>query len=321
MHNFINKNKTSKSKYNHISNKLSKYSTKTSICLSNAFNVKSHWKEHKFLTPHQKSTQMFNMSKDWTLSMSLKTTDQKRNIGKWLSYLDKEVDYLLPLSKTIDIDFSDVQLNVISYEELNPKKSPMEVLYLLSEFFEYQNIPYAIGGAFALSHYTVPKNTGDIDINIWIDTKKELKSIISILHSKSPIKILSENEKYEQNIMRFFWHDIKIKMYFPTYSLIKNQVRNTIQSGLPHPKTLKEVLIISKESLSIFKLWWYRDKDIDDLKMLLFMNNDIDNTFVLQGINSLVESRIIKSQSNGIEKINIWNKLYNDYYSFSKNIN
>lgn len=307
-----------------------KYNKTQFACLSTASDITSQWNEYKYLAPLQKSTQMFNISKDWVTNMAVKNATQKRNIGKWFSYLDKEVDSFLAFSKPVSIDSNidlyDIHLEITPYRDWNPEKSPMEVLYLLAETLEDQNIPYAIGGTLALSHYTVSRATSDIDVNIWIDTKSELKSMITVLHSISPVKILSEYEESEvksvqhyidkcyseQNIMRFFWHDIKIKIFLPAYSLLRDQVRNTIQLGLPHPVTLKEVPIISKESLAIFKLWWYRDKDVSDLKMLLYMNKDIDSSDVVRGIKTLIETGGIKLRSDGIGKFYIWEKLCNE---------
>lgn len=311
----------------HIQDKIKisfKYSTAQSVILSSAFNETSHWKEYKYMTSLQKSVQMFHLSKDWMNSMAVKTPTQKRIIGKWLSYLDKEIDTFIAFPKTVStINSSDINLNLVRYEDLKPEKSPMEVVYLLAETLENQNISYAIGGAIALSHYTVSKATSNIDVNIWINNKSELKSMLNVLHSISSVKI--ENENYveinlnhyidkcysKQNIMRFFWYDVKIKMFLPAYSLLKEQVRNTIQFGLPHPETLKEIPIISKESLAIFKLWWYRDKDIADLKMLLYMNTDIDATIVIRGIKSLTESEEIKSKK--IVNLKNWETLCNEY--------
>lgn len=323
MFNFINKVKNIKSEPIIYSKKSFKYSTKQSIFSSTSYKVNSHWEEYKYLTPLQKSTQMFIISKDWVNSMSVKTKYQKINIGKWFSHLDKEVDSFLKYTKPNYIDsnivMSNINLKTISYEELAPEKSPMEVLYLLAEALEYQNISYAIGGSLALSHYTVPRVTSNIDLNVWIYTKNELFSMINVLHSISPVKIIFGKEFYnEKNIMHFFWNDIKIKIFLPLYSSLVDQMKNTIQLGLPHPVTLKEIKIISKESLAIFKLWWSRDKDIDDLKMLLFMNDDIKSSIVIQGIKTLFEMSQIDSRSIFTEKIYIWEKLYKDFNNKAK---
>lgn len=51
----------------------------------------------------------------------------------------------------------------------------------LADALDAENLPYAIGGALALGHYTPPRGTVDVDLNVFIALPEEIDRLLACL--------------------------------------------------------------------------------------------------------------------------------------------
>ena len=53
----------------------------------------------------------------------------------------------------------------------------------LADALEAEGLPYAIGGALALGHYTPPRATVDVDLNVFIVVPEEIDTLLGCLQA------------------------------------------------------------------------------------------------------------------------------------------
>jgi hypothetical protein len=121
-------------------------------------------------------------------------------------------------------------------------------------------LPHAIGGAIALSIYGAPRNTVDIDVNVFVppERRPEVRAALdSLAPDGNPVHV-------------FYSHD-------PLHEEMAKKVREVPYGGATIPFVAPEHLVVRKAMLD-------RPKDWPDIEALLRANPDLD----LAEIESLV---------------------------------
>lgn len=164
-----------------------------------------------------------------------------------------------------------------------------ELLKEIVTALEIRAIPYMISGSYALSAYTVPRMTRDIDIVIELD-ETYLKSFLSIFDSNFYLHEPTVSEEVrKKGMFNVIDHRSGYKIDFVVK---KNSPYRKLEF---ERRTRSNVLgfdawLVSLEDLVISKIIWIQDiqseRQINDIKSLL-ENDKINRDYLLKWIKEL----------------------------------
>jgi hypothetical protein len=172
----------------------------------------------------------------------------------------------------------------------------------IADAFEAEGIPHAIGGALALAAWGFPRATNDVDIDVFVEVEL-LDRVLSTLERAGCVVdrnacLASARDRgdfsvrYQGMRMDFFVPSI------PFYRSVEARVR-------PAPLQGRPASYLSPEDLAVFKMLFFRTKDILDVERLVaFIGPDFDAAYVRR---SLVE--ILGSEDQRLQR---WDRLVAD---------
>ncbi len=150
---------------------------------------------------------------------------------------------------------------------------------LLASALESDSVPYAIGGALALGAHGVPRGTLDVDVNVFV-ADDELPRVIRCLRDlgvqideSAAIARAKRDGMFVGN-----WAGMRIDVFVPSIPFSEEAGRTRVQLSDPDGESL---WFLSVEALSIFKLLFFRPKDLADLERLVAVQGSaLDRDYV-----------------------------------------
>lgn len=137
---------------------------------------------------------------------------------------------------------------------------------LLAAQLESRGLDYAIGGALALGFWTEPRGTLDVDLTLFLSAEKPA-SCLRLLHdlgcdldAAEALKMLEEH-----SFCRVHFQATRVDVFLPMnpfYEAARARRRRVTLGAVP-------IMIWDAETLSVFKLMFFRRKDIADLEQIL----------------------------------------------------
>jgi hypothetical protein len=165
---------------------------------------------------------------------------------------------------------------------LNVERSAADAAQALADALAAAGIPYAIGGALALAVAGVPRGTADVDINVFV-SEQRLQDVIAVLTSVG-VEIDAAAAAARTSHDGMFvgrWDGMRIDVFFPSIPFAHEAKSTRIQitdgagwSGW----------FLSAEALSVFKLLFFRGKDMVDLERLVAVRHELDTAYVRRWI-------------------------------------
>lgn len=137
---------------------------------------------------------------------------------------------------------------------------------------------YAFGGALALSAWAEPRATRDLDVNIWVDPN-DITPALATLETAGVTfdRDQAAREASERGMFVGFLGDYRVDVFVPSIPFYE-EARRRIQ----RIRFLdRELPVLSAETLAVFKMLFFRPKDLVDLQRLLEIRGDqFDESFV-----------------------------------------
>ena len=156
--------------------------------------------------------------------------------------------------------------------------SAAEVAQRLADSLESAGIEYAIGGALALGVAGVPRGTLDVDLNVFVEAV-EFGSVLRTLTSGGVTFESDAGSVAERDGTVMGRADgMRIDVFFPSipFSLEARSTRVKVET----PEGWSG-WFLSAESIAVFKLLYYRAKDVVDLERLVAVRGgDFDHGYV-----------------------------------------
>jgi len=153
-----------------------------------------------------------------------------------------------------------------------------EVARRLADALEGARIPYAIGGAIAYGLYAPPRATNDVDLNVFVPLEEvlavfeALEGAGAIIDRTAELASARERGDFVARIM-----GMRVDVFVPSIPLSSSaaaRVRQGILLGQP-------IAILSAEDLVLFKLLFFRTKDLSDVeRLVLFQKDQLDHRYV-----------------------------------------
>jgi hypothetical protein len=145
-------------------------------------------------------------------------------------------------------------------------------------------IPYAIGGALALGIWGVPRGTVDVDVNVFLEGD-ELDRAITALQGLG-IDLDAARAKAESSSRGMFvgtWDGMRIDVFTPSIDFSSEALRTRRRQRAGDV----EAWYLSAEAVAVFKLLFFRSKDIADLERLVAVA-DVDTDYVRRWIATMM---------------------------------
>jgi hypothetical protein len=139
---------------------------------------------------------------------------------------------------------------------------------------EQSGLDYALGGATALAVWSVPRATLDIDLNLWC-APEELATALRRLEAlgvEVPEAALAQAR--EEGVAYLRWRNIRLDVFVPSVAFYAEALRTRVRLDLP---TMGRTWVLSAESLAIFKLLFFRPKDLLDVEKLVQIRGEALN--------------------------------------------
>ncbi len=152
----------------------------------------------------------------------------------------------------------------------------------IADALERNGIAYAIGGALALAVAGVPRGTADVDVNVFIDDPA-LPRLLTLL---ADLGMQLDRESSLARAARdgMFvarWDGMRIDVFLPSipFSAEAERTRTRITDAKGWSGWF-----LSAEALAVFKLLFFRGKDLVDLERLVAVRPDLDRAYVRRSI-------------------------------------
>lgn len=158
------------------------------------------------------------------------------------------------------------------------ERSAAEAAQRIADALEVAGLPYAIGGALALAVAGVPRGTADVDVNLFV-AEDQLPRVFAVL---SGLGIDLDERACEARARKdgMFvgrWDHMRIDIFLPSIPFAdeakRTRVRISDSSGWSG-------WFLAAEALAVFKLLFFRGKDMVDLERLVAVRPDLDHAYV-----------------------------------------
>jgi hypothetical protein len=163
------------------------------------------------------------------------------------------------------------------------ERSAAEAAQRIADALAARGYSHAIGGALALAVAGVPRGTADVDVNVFVQ-ENELDGILDVL---APLGIALDRDAARSRARRdgmFIgrWDGMRIDVFLPSIPFAseaeRTKVRVTDAAGWSG-------WFLSPEALAVFKLLFFRGKDVVDLERLVAVRGAaLDRTYIRRWI-------------------------------------
>ena len=163
---------------------------------------------------------------------------------------------------------------------------PLEAGVALAKAFDSRGIPYALGGALAYGLWAVPRATVDVDVNAFVEDA-QLDSVLDALADLGvtfqPEQARRENAARGMFVARF--GPFRVDVFTPSIDFAWEAMRTRV----PKDVDGTQVYFLSAEALAVFKLLFFRGKDIVDLRRLVAVQGQrLDAAYVRRHLVALM---------------------------------
>lgn len=174
---------------------------------------------------------------------------------------------------------------------------------LIAERLEARDVPYAIGGALAYGQYGIPRATNDIDVNVFV-TPDGLTDVLAALRDLG-VEVDAADAvaaATDQGMFVARFAGMRVDVFTPSIDFAweaqRTRVRHTVDG--------RGVWFLSAEALCVFKLLFFRNKDVADLERLIAVYGDALDA-------GYVRARMIEMMGSDDPRVGTWDRLWADH--------
>ena len=161
-------------------------------------------------------------------------------------------------------------------------------------------VSYCLGGAIAYGQYGIPRATKDVDVNIFLDPPELDPALEALREIGVEIPNNAKEEAETEGLVVAHWGGYRIDLFTPSIPFSSEAERTK-----KHFKFGEQgAWFLSAEALSVFKLLFFRGKDLVDLERLYaVMGNDLDVAYI--------RSKMVDMMGEDDERVSAWDKIVN----------
>jgi hypothetical protein len=178
-------------------------------------------------------------------------------------------------------------------------RSAAEAAQRIADSLEESQVPYAIGGALALAIAGVPRGTADVDLNVFVPESRVGEAIAALTRVGVDIDTQTATEHARaQGMFIGRWEGMRIDVFLPSidfsWEAERTRIRVTDESGWSG-------WFLSAEAITVFKLLFFRGKDVVDLERLIAVRPELDRGYVRRWI--------VEMMGEDDERTRTWDQL------------
>jgi len=180
-----------------------------------------------------------------------------------------------------------------------PPADPLDAAQRVGAELEARGIPYAVGGALAYGLWGIPRATVDVDLNVFVtdDRLGEVCAALTALGIEADAEA-ARHASERQGLYVVRYGMFRVDLFTPSvdfsWEAARTRVRKTID-GRP-------TWFLSAEALAVFKLLFFRGKDVVDLERLVAVQGDrLDASYV--------RCHIARMMGEDDERVTRWDEL------------
>ncbi len=148
---------------------------------------------------------------------------------------------------------------------------------------------YAFGGAIALGYWAEPRGTIDVDLTLFIPHDKPSQCLWCLKELGCTFETSIAQESLSRDgFCRVQWHGVRLDVFLPIVPFYESAKTRRRQVRLSDTT----ITIWDAETLAVFKMMFFRRKDIADLEQILRTQADaFDREWVRQQLLDLFGKR------------------------------
>lgn len=160
--------------------------------------------------------------------------------------------------------------------------SLVDLILGLDDALATSGIPFAFGGALALSAWSEPRATRDVDLNVWVETSA-IDTILQTL-ARAGVEVdaaAAREAAVTRGMFVGYGGEYRVDVFVPSIPFYDEARRRVCRV----PFADRTIPVLSAETLAVFKLLFFRPKDLVDLERLLqIRGDDFDAAFVREAV-------------------------------------
>jgi Nucleotidyl transferase AbiEii toxin, Type IV TA system len=174
-----------------------------------------------------------------------------------------------------------------------------DVARLLADALEQAAVPYAVGGAIAYGFHGPPRATNDVDLNIFMEPDELGPAVDALAAAGATVDRAKAIESARlRGDFSVHFGAMRVDVFTPSIELSYSAAARTQTFQLLG----RPVRVLSAEDLVLFKLLFFRPKDIIDVERLLrFRGADLDRDYV--------QSWIVRLMGEDDERTIEWRRM------------
>lgn len=159
---------------------------------------------------------------------------------------------------------------------------PLEVALALGAALRSHGVEYALGGAFAYGVWAIPRGTLDVDVNVFAGPERlgEVFAALGDIGANVDPELACRRAE-DEGMFEAWRGPIRIDVFVPSIPFSWEAARTRKQVTLAG----RACDVLSAEALAVFKLLFFRPKDLVDLERLIAVQGDaLDVGFVRRSV-------------------------------------
>lgn len=168
---------------------------------------------------------------------------------------------------------------------------------------EARGVPYALGGALAFGAAGLPRGTIDVDINVFIEPTQLEPVFDALEHLGASFDRQRQSEEAVNDGMFVVRLDgMRVDLFVPSIPFAWEAAKTRLRLGYGG----RDAWYLSPEALSVFKLLFFRSKDLADLERLVATQGGrMDLAYVRR--------HIAEMMGEDDERVSTWDRLVREF--------
>lgn len=175
----------------------------------------------------------------------------------------------------------------------------------ISRPLEERHIPYAIGGAVAYGFWGVPRATVDVDLNLFVEDSALDAAVDALVEGGASIdKAAAIASSQRRGDFNGTISGMRLDVFTPSIEFSHEAGRTRARAELLG----EPIWLLSAEAMAVFKLLFFRPKDLVDLERLVPVRGaDLDTAYVRRWVVEMLGEDDVR-----VER---WDRIVREYGS------
>lgn len=169
----------------------------------------------------------------------------------------------------------------------SPDDTIVAVVARLVESLEASGEIYAFGGAIALAAWSEPRATADVDVIVWVSPDRIDRAIDAVRSAGVAIDAeAARNAARERGLFVGHVGATRVDVFVPSIPFYDEAAKRRVRTKLG----ARETWVHSAEVLTVFKMLFFRPKDLVDVeRMLTVQGAAFDRAFVRDSLVGMLD--------------------------------